>query len=342
MPISKREKMVRRLDCVGINRLLTLAARRPGLLSLAYHRIGVSANQPFDDALFSATADEFRAQLIYLRDHFDVLSGDTLLQAIQGGKLALKNPSALITFDDGYRDNFQIAFPILRELRVPAVFFIAVRFVDEPLLTWWDHVAYVVKTTGQTVLNLDYPVSEKIDLREIGPSQAIRRILRIYKQTHEIDQRRFLDQLALEAKVNVDSAALGRELFMSWDQIREMSQAGMEIGGHTFSHPILSQISEEAQRQELSRSKERLESETKKECRFMAYPVGGPSAFDSATKRLAQEAGYRAAFSFFGGFNRPSHADLFDIRRVGVESSDSLPMFRFRASMSNLCGSSVL
>jgi peptidoglycan/xylan/chitin deacetylase (PgdA/CDA1 family) len=242
MPISKRERLVRRLDRVGVNRLLALAARRSGLLTLAYHRIGVGANQPFDDGLLSASAEDFRDQIRHLRDHFDVLNGDTLLQAMQGGTLSLKRPSALITFDDGYRDNYELAFPILRELGVPAVFFVAARFVDEPALTWWDRVAYVVKSTQQSVLQLDYPAGVTIDVRKIGPSQAIRQILRTYKQTHEIDQQRFFERLEATAKVEVDSPALGRGLFMSWDQVRELSHGGMEIGGHTYNHPILSRI----------------------------------------------------------------------------------------------------
>src|SRR5262249_7716512 len=108
------------------------------------------------------------------------------------------------------------------------------------------------------------------------------------------------------------------------------------------NHPVLSRISEDAQRNELSLSKERLESETGAKIRLMAYPVGGPDAFDDLTKRLAREVGYCAAFSYYGGFNRPDHTEPFDIRRVAVERYDSFPMFCFRASMNNLFGRAVL
>jgi peptidoglycan/xylan/chitin deacetylase (PgdA/CDA1 family) len=339
---SNREKLIRLMDRVGINRLMAGAARRPGLLSLTYHRIGACANQPFDDGLFSATAEDFRAQIKYLRDHFDLLSVDSLLQATKQGRLELSRPSALITFDDGYRDNYDVAFPILREIGVPAVLFVAAGYIDEPRLTWWDRVAYIVKSTERSVLELDYPTKDTLDLRELGRSRTIYRILKIYKSAHDIDQRRFFEQLELQAEVAVDSLVVGRDLFMSWDQVREMKQDGIEIGAHTYNHPVLSRISEDAQRQEMSRSKERLEAETGGVIRIMAYPVGGRGAFDGVTQRLAREAGYCAAFSMYGGFNRPKHAELYDIRRISIDRYDSFPMFRFKASANNLFGRSVL
>jgi peptidoglycan/xylan/chitin deacetylase (PgdA/CDA1 family) len=341
MKISKRERLAQVLNGVGLNRLLARLARRPGLLVLNYHRIG-DGEQPFDDGLFSATADDFRDHVLYIRDHFDLLSVDSLLQASEPGRIALDRPSALITFDDGYRDNYDVAFPILREIGAPAVFFIAAGYIDKRRLTWWDRIAYIVKNTERDVLVLDYPVPVSMDIREIGRSRATHRLLRIYKQTPEIDQDRFFARLEALAAVSVDSEVLGRNLFMTWDHVREMKRGGMEIGGHTYNHPVLSRISEASQREELSRSKERLEAETGGRIRIMSYPVGGLDAFDDRTKRLARETGYSAAFSYYGGFNRPDHADLFDLRRVSVEREDSLPMFRFRASMNNLCGRNIL
>lgn len=336
------EKLIRALDRVGAIRVLGSAARRPGLLTLAYHRVGVAAEQPFDDELFSATAEGFRAQVRYLRDHFDMVRVDDLLEATRSGHLSLKRPSALITFDDGYRDNCEVAMPILRELGVPAVFFVAAGYIDQPRLTWWDRVAYIVKRTDRSVLELDYPVALTIDLRTVARTQAIRHILRAYKRTAEIDQQRFFERLGEHAGVPVDDASLGRDLFMSWDQVRALSRAGMEVGAHTYSHPVLSRIPPQAQRLELSRAKERLEAETGTPVRLMAYPVGGPDAFGDVTKQLARETGYRLAFSYYGGFNRPGHSDLFDLRRTAVERDDSFPRFCFRASTNNLLGHAVV
>ena len=340
MVISKREFLVRRMRNLGLMQLLAWAARRPGLLALAYHRIGPCSSQPFDDGVFSATAESFRDQIRYLRDHFEILPIDELLDSMHRG-LDLKKPTALITFDDGYRDNFETALPILREFEVPAVFFIAPGYIDRPRLTWWDRIAYVVKNTKRDVLEIEYPTSAKFDLRENGRSRVAVQILSAYTQTPEIDQQCFFDLLEDAADVSVDSRELGDGLFMSWDQVRKLNAEGMEIGGHTYDHPVLSRVSEDDQLRELTLSKDRLESEVRANIRVMAYPVGGLDCFDDATKRLVSDTGYEAAFSFYGGFNRPGHHDPLDIRRISVERQDSLPMFRFRASMCNLFDTTV-
>jgi peptidoglycan/xylan/chitin deacetylase (PgdA/CDA1 family) len=336
------ERLIGVLDRLGINHALALLARRPGLLGLAYHRIGTAAGQPFDDELFSATPDAFRAQLLFLRAHFDVLSAGRLLDAVDGGHLSVKRPAAIVTFDDGYRDNCDVAMPILRDLGLPAVFFIAAGYIDEPRLTWWDRVAFIIKQTGRARLELDYPVRGTVDLRAQGRLRAIRQILRVYKQAAAIDQSRFFEGLEHAAGVRVDTESVGRDLFMSWDQVRELKRAGMDVGAHTFNHPVLSRLPEDAQRYELTRSRQRLEAETGAPVRLMAYPVGGRDAFTEVTKGLARDVGYRAAFSYYGGFNGPGDADLFDLRRVSVERSDSMATFRFRASTSNLLGRALL
>ena len=323
---------------MGLVRLLGWLARRKGLLTLAYHRVGAWENQPFDDELFSATADEFETQIRYLRDDFELLSIDSLLQAIQGDRLDLQRPSALITFDDGYRDNCEVAFPILRWFGVPAVFFVAAGYIDQPRLAWWDRVAYIVKSTSKDALTLDCPAPVSINLIETGRSRAIQQILRIYMRTPQMNQPRFFSRLEAQAEVTVDAEALGRDLFMSWDQIRELKRGGMEIGAHTYDHPVLSRLSEEAQSRELWRSKQRLESETGRPIRVMAYPVGKHDCFTAVTQRVARNAGYRAAFSYYGGFNRRGRVDAFDLKRISVERHHSFPMFRWRASMSDLFG----
>ena len=161
----KVDRLVRTAGRIGFDGVLASLARRPGLLVLAYHRIGEADGQFFDDELFSATADGFRDQLRYLARHFSVLDASAVLKAMRGGRLELDTPSALVTFDDGYRDNCEVALPILRELGLPAVFFIAAGYVDSPRLTWWDRVAYIVKRTERPSLALTYPEPLTIDVR---------------------------------------------------------------------------------------------------------------------------------------------------------------------------------
>ncbi len=342
MPISKRDRLVNGFDQLGLLWALKWFARRPGLLVLAYHRIGEAAGQLFDDELFSASVQGFKQQLLYLRSHFDVIGLNELIARLEGAGPVFRRPTAMVTFDDGYRDNYEVALPILQEVGLPAAFFIAAGYIDRPRLTWWDRVAYVVKSTTRDMLELDYPEPLTIDLRQPDRDRATRQILQPYKRTPEIDQERFFDRLEEEAGVEVESEALGRDLFMTWDQVRGLRGGGMAIGSHTYDHPVLAQMPEAIQLSELTRSKQVLESQADSPIHAIAYPVGGPDAFSDSTKRLAREAGYRAAFSYYGGFNRPGESDPFDLRRMAVDWYDSYQMFRFRVTMSNLVGRRVL
>lgn len=337
MPTSRRDRLAELLDRTGALRVMEWFARRPGLLVLNYHRIGSIEGNLFDDGVVSATAGEFRAQVRYLRRHFDLPELDDLITILETGQ-AIRSPMALITFDDGYRDNFELAFPILREIGVSAAFFIATSYIQQPRLPWWDHIAYIVKTTRRDTFTLDYPTRVSIDLRQSTRSQALGRLLSVYKHAADIDEKEFLTHLGARAGVDADSESLGRELFMSWDQVRQLSAGGMSIGSHTHSHKILSSQSETDQRNELSLSKHILEAELGRPINAVAYPVGRPFAFNGLTKRLAREAGYRIGFSYYGGFNRTGPADPLDVRRTTVEFEHSFPMFRTRATLHTLLG----
>jgi peptidoglycan/xylan/chitin deacetylase (PgdA/CDA1 family) len=330
------------LEQLGLLWALKWLARRRGLLVLAYHRIGEAAGQLFDDELFSASAHGFRQQLLYLRSHFDVIRLDEAIAWVEGAGPVRRRPTALITFDDGYRDNFEVALPILQEVGLPAVFFIAAGYVDRPRLTWWDRVAYCVKSTTRETLTLDYPEPCLIDLRQPDRNRATQQILQAYTRTPEIDQVRFFDHLEERSWVEIDSEALGRDLFMTWDQVRRLTSGGMAVGSHTYDHHVLACLPDSVQHNEMTRSKQVLESQTGCPVHAIAYPVGGPESFSDSTKRLAREAGYRAAFSYYGGFNRPNESEPLDLRRMAVDWYDSFPMFRFRVSMYNLVGRKVL
>ena len=187
MSISKRDRMAALLNAGGLLRILEILARRPCLLVVNYHRIGSCEHNRFDDGVFSATADEFRDQVRYLRANFEILGSDELLNAAERG-FALNRAAVVITFDDGYRDNYEFAFPVLRELGVPAFFFIPTEYIDSPRLPWWDRIAFILKTTSVARLSLDDAGSLELDLCRIEREQAIRRVLRHYKTAGRIDE----------------------------------------------------------------------------------------------------------------------------------------------------------
>jgi peptidoglycan/xylan/chitin deacetylase (PgdA/CDA1 family) len=322
------------LQSSGALAALELASRERSLFVLNYHRLGTIAGNPLDDATFSATAAELRQQMTHLKRWFVTPSVSEILDSLARGRF--DDPTALVTFDDGYRDNYDVGFPVLRSLGVPACFFVVSGYLDAPSLPWWDHIAYSVKHTAAAVVTIDYPEPLKFDLRATPPSRVTYAILRAYKRARPLDNRRFFDGLAAATGVDVDGPALSRELFVSWDAAREMRDAGMTIGSHTVTHPILASLPEADQHRELVESRERIGEVLGAAPDVLAYPVGGPTAFTEATKRLARDAGYRAAFSYIGRRNVPGRIDQFAIGRSAVEHDQSHAQFRLNAALKTI------
>jgi peptidoglycan/xylan/chitin deacetylase (PgdA/CDA1 family) len=331
MRVADRRQVAAAARATGVLTLLERLPHRRGLVVLNYHRVGSVADNPFDDSTFSADVETFRKQLACLQRRFDLPALPAVLDAVE--RRRFDAPTAVVTFDDGYKDNYELALPVLRELGVPAVFFIVSDYLDRPLLPWWDRVAFIVKRTRRETLELGYPEPLRFDMRTARRDRVTWRVLRACKDARPFDRALFFDELEARAEVAADPVALGRQLFMSPDHVRGLSQSGMAIGSHTASHPVLAALSEDEQRVELRRSRERLAEVVGTPPDTLAYPVGGPTAFTAATKRLAREAGYRAAFCFFGGLNRQDALDPYALCRVGVSREETFAQFRLRLAL---------
>ena len=212
---NKREYLARVLGRTGVLPLLeqVVAARRPALVVLTYHRIAEPGADSFYDPVISATPELFRAQVRWLRKHVRILALEELDDLIRSAA-PLREPAALLTFDDGYRDNFDAAVPILREWSVPATFFIPTEFLESPRLPWWDHVAYVIKQTRMPRLNLkrspggpEPPLA--IDLDRTPRATSIEMIIHAFLDETIADVSWFLEQLAVQAEVDVRSSEPG-------------------------------------------------------------------------------------------------------------------------------------
>lgn len=343
---NKREFLARGLNRLGATAFLERAARRPVVLVATFHRIGEPAAGSFYDGVYSASPAAFAAHVRHLRDRYRLVSLDALAELAASG-LAVDRPTALITFDDGYRDNYEVALPILKELKAPAAFFIPTDFFQRPRLTWWDHAAHVVKRTERSRIELDWPEPLAIEVNENGGSRtaAIAAVVRLYLDGKLNDDGedgpRFRAHLEERAGVVVDEEALGRSLFMTWDHVRTLTSAGMAIGSHAHAHRKLASLPEAGQRFELTESKRILEAELNRPVAAVAYPFGWPGTFDDHTRRLAQETGYRLAFTALEGVNRPG-ADPFALRRLNVGYHDSAALFRARTALQTGFGSSFL
>jgi peptidoglycan/xylan/chitin deacetylase (PgdA/CDA1 family) len=333
---GKREMLARGLLWSGATFLLGQLPERDLLLVLNYHRIGNSDDDPFDPQMFSATGDQLNEQISYLKRRVSLVTLEEALAFVDGtSREKTRRCRVLVTFDDGYLDNYEVAFPIMRSHGVQGVFFLATGMVGSSHVPWWDQIAYMVKTARQRRFRLRYPADLVVDIDGNGMTKSLRDILRLYKTPENTDAARFVGELAEEAKGDDPPATVRR--FIDWDEAREMVAGGMAIGSHTHSHPVLSQLDLEQQRQELAQSRALVRESLGIEADALAYPVGRTDSFSDQTQRLACETGYRAAFSFSGGTNLPEDRSPYNVKRVGIDDQ-SWPRFRVQAAICRVTG----
>jgi peptidoglycan/xylan/chitin deacetylase (PgdA/CDA1 family) len=320
-----KEAIATRLLCrSGLRFLLERAIRWSGVLVLNYHRVGNGNQTPFDRGLWSADADTFTDQIRFCKRHLDVITPDDIPQVLANGR----GRYALITFDDGYRDNYEIAFPILKAERVPATFFIATGFVDAPQVPWWDEIAWMVRTSRKDQVALDGWIPSPILFDEPDREGTVRTFLRAYKTMPAEYTGRYLDAIADATQSGRCSADIACNFWMNWDMLRDMRAAGMTVAGHSVTHPILARAPREKQRDEIFGCATRLAEELGEPMRYFSYPVGGPNSFDAVTQDCLREAGVRYAFSYYGGYRRFGDWNNYDIRRVAVETYLTPDWFR--------------
>lgn len=157
---SKRSLAARTLEWTGCGSLLRRLPPWRGVLILNYHRIGYPQKSDFDRNLWSATPEDFDAQLAILQRSFDVIGPPDLDRALNDRH----SRAVMITFDDGYRDNYTHAFASLQRHGLTATFFITTGFLDAHQIPWWDEIAWMVRNSSLPRL----PANDWIPEPEIG------------------------------------------------------------------------------------------------------------------------------------------------------------------------------
>ncbi len=305
--------------------LATIALRRAprwrGLLVLNYHRIGDPAVTPLDRGTFSATAAHFDQQLAILTRSADVISPADLaaIPPTSPGRYVI------ITFDDGYRDNFELAFPMLRHHHLPATFFIPTGLIDDRRLAWWDEIAWLVRHATASTLALAPWVTRPVPLDD--REAAIRTLLACYKQLPGDQTTPFRAAIATATGAE-PPASLAADTWMTWEMIRALHDAGMTIGAHTVNHPLLARLPLADQRAEIVHSRDRIHTQLGVRPTAFAYPVGQRDSFDTTTRALLAGAGFSHGFSFYRGMQRLDRLDPLDIRRTGISARFTPAAFR--------------
>jgi peptidoglycan/xylan/chitin deacetylase (PgdA/CDA1 family) len=319
------------------------AVLRKDLRILAYHRV-VDLADPcafeFDLELISADSNGFREQMLLLKQHFQPMRLGDVIAARDSG-VRLPGNAVVVTFDDGYDDNYKVAYPILRELGVPATFFVSTGHIDSGrpfAYDWLVHMILLAKVKRLVLpeLNLDAP---------IPPGRTARRhfaanVLRHIKAFDGALQMAAITRMEHEWQMPRTAATAGCQP-MTWDQLREMHASGFEIGSHGVSHQMLAKLPDEQVHDELKQSRATLERELGAPATLLAYPVGGDHAFDRRVLAATEAAGYSAACSYIYGTNPGSGWNRYSLNRLPVERVMGTGWFAAMLTLPELMGYSI-
>lgn len=260
---------------------------------LIFHRVFATPDPIFPDEMHATRFDEVCG---WLKSWFNVLPLDAAVAHLKAGTLPAR--AACISFDDGYADNHNVALPILRKHGLPATFFIATGFLDGGRM-WNDTVIESVRLSRLTTLDLGelgcYVVNTPME-----KASAIGALIGNIKYL-PTDKR-----LAVVQRI-VDAAQVSppNDLMMTSTQIKAMRQAGMQIGAHTVSHPILAGLSDAQARAEIKGSKDFLESSLGEHVGLFAYPNGKPGEdYSPQSVEVVRSLGFDAAVSTQWGASR--------------------------------------
>lgn len=304
-----------------LNQFIYRASRPLGSLKLArflsrnhpkilmYHRV---TDDPEGDGL---PISQFNKHIEIIKKNFFPMTLRDLLAAHE--KESVPKNAVVITFDDGYADFADLAFPILEKEKVPATLFVTTGFVNRDLWLWPDQIKYAVEHAG--VDRIDVPeISQKLNV-EKEPHRCWNVIADFCITVPNEKKLKFIDELFYRLKVTKPNDVPEEFRPLSWAQIRSMVGKGLDVGSHSISHPILTQLSDDELVRELRASGEMLRSEIDGAVDMFCYPNGSKDDFDRRVQDCVTRSGYRYAVSAFP--DKQPISDNLCINRYPVGSS---------------------
>lgn len=271
---------------------------------------------------------QFQSQMEYLAKHYEVVHLSEGVKNISQG-LVNNKPYAAITFDDGYQNNYHVAFPILKKMGLPATIFLATGFVNSDRTLWSSELNKALFETSELKLRWD---GEDYDLSTVqAKSYAFRQLQNHLKSfSHSAMTQRcnnLIWHISGEVKRPIEATSPYRMLDNS--AITEMLNSGqIDFGAHTRDHVILSGVSEEVQQKQIFDSIADVKKLTGKDTVLFAYPNGKKSDYNQISIKQLKNAGVQIAVTTIPGLNKKPLSAL-ELKRIGVGGDWQLGIFIF-------------
>ena len=295
-------------------------------LVLTYHGVvpKIIQNRPDYEYRNFVTVSQFERQIQFLLKKYRPLKVTDFLNSSRLER------GFLITFDDGFSNNYRYALPVLKKYNLQGCFFITTSLIGTKKFLWTDHVNRLIMNTNRKKIELELNKVEIFDLQTIRKKEFAAQKIRSYlKKLHPSKANNIIRNLNSEmsdVSANMKPEEEDRFLFMNWNEVREMIASDQIVGSHTHTHPILNPLSEEESYAEFKVSKEFIENNTGRPCEYIGYPNGEEDDYSETHKRQLQELGYRIAFTQINPFKNYKN-DLYELNRINISLRKSMPVF---------------
>jgi peptidoglycan/xylan/chitin deacetylase (PgdA/CDA1 family) len=305
-------------------RLLIGTHKRNQLVILMYHGVIRSPLEVYDWCFVDEAS--FRSQMKYLKRHFEVISLSAAVERLRNAKI--HQPTAVITFDDGFQNNYDIAFPILRQAKLPATIFLVTRLVNTDNTIWFCYLNRSLAETQKTYLDWD---GNRFNLSSAATkamtSSTIQKKLKKYPHPQLlIELRKIVLELGDDPDRPIEIGSAFRML--SHEAISEMATSGLiEFGAHTHSHAILSLLSAKERYDEIERAVTAINKLTGHPCVFFAYPNGRTEDYNAETIEILKASGMHASVTAIEGSN-DERTHKMELRRYGIGADLNLDKFK--------------
>ncbi|WP_219834875.1 polysaccharide deacetylase family protein [Paenibacillus sp. R14(2021)] len=286
-----------------------------GLYIVGYHRIERNL-PPSDVHVLAVTQQNLEAHFRYYKRSYEVISMDEAKRLLEGKSKWTKR-YMVITFDDGYRDNYTLGAALFEQYQIPATIYLTVGPIENREPLWTDMVDEMIASSRKTSITLLWDgLQGTFSIAETGSRIEIaERIKNEIKRYNEEVKQWLLEQLRLECGVERPTNG---NLMLDWQEARSLVDLQVNLGGHTMSHPTLSTISPLDASLELVQSKKLIETKTSSSVRHFAYPYGLYTDFNESVRDEAARH-YDTAVTAVNGINGID-SNHWELNRVIVEN----------------------
>ncbi|MBD3198074.1 MAG: polysaccharide deacetylase family protein [Candidatus Lokiarchaeota archaeon] len=277
----------------GLFYFLNKIVKRSGLIVFNYHNFNTFTNDywKYGSVFESEYRHNFEKQIVFIKKHVGFIHSTEIENQLSDDSLRV-----IFTFDDGYKDNYEIAFPILKKHGLDAIFFITTKYIGTKDYIWHDRVRVYGEQNGYS-------------------KKKVKKILR-EMQSSKTNFDKYCQQF------NSGSLTENEIIMLSWNQIREISDAGFKVCPHTYSHTPLNYLSFKEEFEEINESRVNILSHVDKTMAIFSVPNG---KYSSNTQTILKSLEYEYCFSIMPGINN-SETNKYLLKRNPMSPCDPVPV----------------